>query len=43
MAKSFEKLDAWKNAIDLAIFIYQTTQNFPKEEIYGLTVAVHAL
>ncbi len=37
MAKTFEKLDAWKNAIDLALLIYQTTRNFPKDEIYGLT------
>ena len=37
MAKTFEKLDAWKNAIELSLLIYKTTQNFPKEEIYGLT------
>ncbi len=37
MAKTFEKLDAWKNAIDLAFHIYKITQDFPKEEIYGLT------
>jgi four helix bundle protein len=37
MGKTFEKLDVWKHAIDLALLIYKITRNFPKEEIYGLT------
>jgi four helix bundle protein len=37
MAKMYENLDAWKEATDLAVQIYQTTKNFPKEEIFGLT------
>lgn len=30
-------LDAWKKSIDLVVKIYKTTENFPKEEIYGIT------
>lgn len=33
----YENLDAWKEAVNLAIQIYETTKTFPKEEIYGLT------
>lgn len=32
-----KSLDAWKLSIELVSEIYQITQNFPKEEIYGLT------
>ena len=34
---SFEKLDVWKNAIDLAVDVYKSTGVFPKEELYVLT------
>jgi len=34
---SFEKLDVWKNAIDLAVDVYKSTGQFPKEELYVLT------
>ena len=37
MAKNFENLEIWKESIRIAILIYKTTQNFPREEIYGLT------
>ncbi len=37
MGKTFEKLDAWKHAIDLATLIYGITKRFPKDEMYGLT------
>ena len=37
MAKTYENLDAWKKAVDLAVKIYELTRNFPKEEIYGIT------
>src|SRR3990172_4088398 len=30
-------LDAWKEAMALVKSVYQLTQIFPKEEIYGLT------
>jgi len=31
------KLDAWKRAMEMARNIYSLTENFPKEEIYGIT------
>ena len=37
MAKMYENLEAWKEAVNLAIQIYEITKNFPKEEIYGVT------
>ena len=37
VAKTYENLDAWKNAVELAVSIYEITQDFPKEEVYGLT------
>ena len=30
-------LDAWKNAMQLAVEIYHITKDFPQEERYGLT------
>ncbi len=33
---SFEKLDVWKNSIDLTIAIYKLTNNFPVRENYNL-------
>jgi len=33
----YENLEVWKEAIDLAVTIYSVTDNFPKEETYGLT------
>jgi four helix bundle protein len=33
---SFETLDAWQKARNLAIFTYEMTRDFPKEEQYGL-------
>lgn len=34
---SFEKLIAWQKGRELALLIYRTTKQFPKEEIFGLT------
>ena len=34
---SFEKLDVWKNAIELTKIIYGITATFPNEEKYGIT------
>lgn len=31
------KLEAWKRSRELVLNIYTLTQNFPKEEIFGLT------
>ena len=35
--KSFTDLVAWKEAHKLVLLVYQMTQSFPKEEIFGLT------
>ena len=35
--RDYTKIDAWKFADDLAVAVYQATQTFPKEEVYGLT------
>ncbi|WP_396183933.1 four helix bundle protein [Flavobacterium sp.] len=34
---SFEKLIAWQKGRELALLIYKTTKQFPKEKIFGLT------
>lgn len=34
---SFEKLIAWQKARELALLIFITSKQFPKEELYGLT------
>ena len=33
---SFEKLEVWKEAIQLAVKTHKTTDLFPKEEKFGL-------
>lgn len=33
----FEKLKIWQIAMDLVVDVYKSTDNFPKEEKYGLT------
>ena len=37
MEKPHKKLDVWQLGMNLAVGIYGTTDNFPKEELYGLT------
>jgi len=32
----FEKLKVWQNARNLVAFVYKVTNNFPKEEKFGL-------
>lgn len=34
---TFEKLDAWQQAIDLAKVVYDQTRSFPSDERFGLT------
>jgi four helix bundle protein len=34
---SYRELIAWQKSISLVTDLYRTTQNFPREEIYGLT------
>ena len=36
MAKTFEDLDAFNNAIEMMVSLYQATEGFPKREWYGL-------
>ncbi len=33
----FKELKVWQESVDLAVDVYNKTQNFPKEEKYGLT------
>ena len=33
---SFEKLECWQHARRLAVWTYQSTENFPEKEKYGL-------
>lgn len=35
--QQFEDLEAWQNALDLAVATYRLTDTFPKSEIYSLT------
>ena len=35
--RDYTKIEAWKLADDLTVAVYQCTQAFPREEIYGLT------
>jgi len=37
MAKSYRELVVWQKAIELATLLYRFTQQFPREEIYGLS------
>jgi four helix bundle protein len=37
MAKSFRDLEVWQCARELATLLYRLTQEFPRDEIYGLT------
>ena len=36
MPQDFHDLTVWQRAIDLTVCIYKLTQEFPKEETYGL-------
>ncbi len=35
--KCYKNLIVWQKAMDLVELVYQATQSFPKEELYGLT------
>ena len=35
--RDYSKIEAWKLADDLTVAIYERSQLFPREEIYGLT------
>lgn len=35
--KSYRDLIVWQKAVELCVLIYRITQEFPKNELYGLT------
>ena len=37
MVQSFRDLTVWQRSMQMAVAVYQLTQGFPREEIYGLT------
>jgi four helix bundle protein len=37
-ARHYQELIVWQKAMDLVVFIYQTTRCLPREEQFGLTV-----
>ncbi len=36
MMYSYKKLSVWQSAMNLAVLVYQLTQNFPKSEMFNL-------
>ena len=36
LPKTFRELDVWNKAIDLTTLVYESTTDFPRQEIYGL-------
>lgn len=36
MARNYENLEIWKKSIELAVFIYKISSDFPRDEVYGL-------
>jgi four helix bundle protein len=37
LSSTYADLEVWRTAMELVVRIYQLSQRFPKEEIYGLT------
>ncbi len=35
--KTYQDLNVWQKSIGLVVSVYKLTENFPKEEIFGLT------
>jgi len=40
MPNSYEDLQVWQKAMDLATDVYRATEGFPRKELYGLTAQV---
>jgi four helix bundle protein len=38
--RTYQDLIVWQKSMALAVLIYEVTRDFPKEEIYGLTVQI---
>ena len=37
MAKSYRELKVWEKSIDLTVLVYELTEGFPRNEVFGLT------
>ena len=37
MEKPHKNLEAWKQSMDLVLQIYKATEQFPSQEVYGMT------
>ena len=37
---SYKDLIVWQRAMELVVAVYELTENFPKEEVYGITSQV---
>ena len=37
MGRDFKKIRAWQKADDMVLKVYEITETFPREEVYGLT------
>ena len=37
MSASYRDLRVWQRAMDLVVSVYNETQEFPRQELYGLT------
>jgi four helix bundle protein len=37
MTESFKNLEVWKISIELAVDIYEITEEFPEKDMYGIT------
>lgn len=35
--KNFKNLKVWQNGVNIVVEIYKSTEDFPKDEMYGLT------
>jgi four helix bundle protein len=35
---NFEKLESWHRAVDFADFVYSSTREFPRDQMFGLTM-----
>jgi four helix bundle protein len=40
MIKSFKEITAWQKAHQLVLQIYQLTEKFPKQELFGLSIQI---
>ena len=40
MNTNYKTLKKWQKSVDLAVKVYKSTEQFPREEVYGLTSQV---